>query len=300
MKQLLLINIVLLLIAFDSSILFGFEKDEMVWIEGGNFWMGSDNHLRHERPAHQVSVDGFWIDQYPVTNEDFAQFVDETQFVTFSEKQPTLEDFPDALPEMLVAGSIVFKIPESKVDIRNHYNWWEYKKGADWKHPEGLDSDIKGRPDHPVVQVTYDDANEYCKWAGKETPTEAQFEFAARGGLDKKVYTWGDQPDHLKEKAKLANTWQGDFPYENTEEDGFYGTSPVGSFPSNGYGLYDMAGNVWEWVTDWYNPRYYSMSPKENPPGVKKEESFDPNEPGIHKRIIKGRSRCRIRPCGGL
>jgi len=272
----------------------------MVFINGGTFWMGTDQHGWNERPAHQVTVDSFWIDKIPVTNNDFAQFVKETGFKTFSEKQPTREDFPDAKDELLVPGSIVFKKPEGEVDMRNHYNWWEYKKGANWKYPEGPDSNFKGRAKHPVVHVTFDDALAYCEWKDKTIATEAQWEYAARGGLDKKTYTWGDQPEHLKEKAKLANIWQGNFPYENAEEDGFYGTSPIGSFLPNGYGLYDMAGNVWEWVSDWYHPEYFLVSPKENPTGVNKEDSFDPNEPGIAKKIIKGGSfLCADNYCTG-
>jgi formylglycine-generating enzyme required for sulfatase activity len=233
-----------------------------------------------------------------VTNEQYAKFVKATGYATYSEQTPKAEDWPGALPEMLVPASIVFKKPTTKVNMNNLYNWWEYKPGASWLHPEGPQSNIKKRADHPVVHVTYDDAAAYCTWAGKEMLMEAQWEYAARGGLTKKVYTWGDQPDHIKKK--LMNFWEGEFPYKNSGADGHLITSPVGSFPPNGYGLYDMAGNVWEWVSDWYHPRYYEVSPKKNPAGVPKEHSLDPHEPGIPKRIVKGGSfLCSENYCTG-
>ena len=235
----------------------------------------------NESPAHQVSIDGFWIDIYPVTNARYSKFVKETGYVTYSEVPPDPKEWPGAKPEMLYAGSIVFKQPKTKVDMRNSYNWWELKKGADWRHPTGPNSSIEGKENHPVVHVTYKDAESFCKWAGKTLPTEAQFEYAARGGFDKKKYTWGDQPKHFTEP--LANLWQGKFPYHNKNKDMFLDTSPVGSFPANGYGLYDMSGNVWEWVSDWYHPGFYKVSPKKNPKGVSKNKSFDPNEPAFQK-----------------
>lgn len=258
--------------------------------------MGSDsahnimphNGMNNEGPVHEVELDGFWIDKYPVSNRQYMKFVDTTGFKTYSELKPKAEDWPGALPEMLVPASIVFKQPDTEVDMNNLYNWWEYIPGADWKHPEGPGSDINNRMNHPVVHVTYNDAEAYCRWAGKRMLTEAEWEFAARGGLNKKNYTWGDQPDHLKKK--LMNYWEGEFPYNNSGSDGYQKTSPVGSFPPNGYGLYDMAGNVWEWVSDWYHPRYYEVSPGKNPRGVRKADSLDPYEPGIPKRITKGGS----------
>jgi len=252
----------------------------MAFIENGTFWMGSDagnQAMPHggnsnEGPAHEVTVDGFWIDKAPVTNKQFEQFSAETQFKTYSEIPPKAEDCPGALPENLVPASIVFKKPTTKVDTRNLYSWWEYKPGADWKHPEGPESNVDDRGNHPVVHMTYDDASAYCEWKGKSMATEAQWEYAARGGLKKKVYTWGDQPEHLKKK--VMNYWEGEFPYENSGYDAHIATSPVGSYPANGYGLHDMAGNVWEWVSDWYAPGYYANSPKENPKGVKKRRKL--------------------------
>ncbi len=308
MKQSLFKILLILVMLFlnDSSFVFALEKGEMIWIEGGTFWMGAEEGnkmmphggINNESPIHEVKLDGLWIDKYPVTNEQYAEFVKATGYVTYSEQTPKAEDWPGAKPEMLVPASIVFKKPSHKVNMRNLYNWWEYKPGANWQHPEGPQSNIKERMNHPVVHVTYDDVAAYCTWAGKEILTEAQWEYAARGGLNKKTYTWGDQPDHLKKK--MMNFWEGDFPYKNSGSDGHLITSPVGSFPANGYRLYDMAGNVWEWVSDWYHPRYYEVSPKNNPTGVPKEQSLDPNEPGIPKRVVKGGSfLCSENYCTG-
>jgi len=308
MKQSLFKILLILVMLFlnDSSFVFALEKGEMIWIEGGTFWMGAEEGnkmmphggINNESPIHEVKLDGFWIDKYPVTNEQYSEFVKATGYVTYSEQTPKAEDWPGAKPEMLVPASIVFKKPSHKVNMRNLYNWWEYKPGADWMHPEGPDSNIKERKKHPVVHVTYDDAKKYCEWKGKQITTEAQWEYAARGGLTKKIYTWGDQPDHMKKR--MMNFWEGEFPYKNSGSDGHLITSPVGSFPANGYGLYDMAGNVWEWVSDWYHPRYYEVSPKKNPTGVTKEQSLDPNEPGIPKRVVKGGSfLCSENYCTG-
>jgi len=274
------------------------QTKDMVYIKDGTFWMGSDDGLATERPAHQVKLVSFWIDKYPVTNQQFSKFVNQTGYITYAERNPDPKDFPDVPPDKLVAGSAVFQAPKQKVDMRNYLNWWVYKPGANWKHPEGPNSDLKGRENHPVVHVTYYDAEAYCRWAEKEIPTEAQFEFAARGGLDRKKYVWGDQPQ--QDSKPLANIWQGEFPYKNKMSDGYAGTSPVGSFPPNGYGLYDMAGNVWEWTQDWFHPDYYKNSPKDNPTGVRQSESFDPDEPGIAKKIVKGGSfLCADNYCTG-
>ena len=295
MQRLLLI--IILGLALSASTL-AEETRDMVQIPGGTFWMGSDEGLITERPAHRVSVDTFRVDKYPVTNAQYARFVEATGFVTYSEKDPDPADYPGADPELLVAGSAVFAPPDGPVDMNNILNWWEYMPGANWNHPEGPDSSIEGREDHPVVHVTHQDAEAYCKWAGKQMLTEAQFEFAARGGFDRKKYSWGDQPRHFTEP--LANTWQGEFPYENKNLDKFVATSPVGSFPPNGYGLYDVSGNVWEWVSDWYHPAYFANSPANNPVGVSERESLDPREPGIAKRLIKGGSYlCSDNYCAG-
>lgn len=261
---------------------------DMIWIKGGTFWMGSDYGNTNERPAHQVTVDGFWIDKYPVTNKDFNKFIKATGYITDAEKTPDPKDFPTIPKELLVPGSIVFKEPKIITGLSDYTQWWTFVEGANWRHPLGPDSNINGLKNHPVVHMTYRDAEAYCHWKGWEIPTEAQFEYAARGGLDRTTYIWGNQPKHLTEK--MANIWDGGFPRENKLKDGYYYTSPVGTYPPNGYGLYDMAGNVWEWVSDWYNPNYFSISQQNNPKGVKKEESFDPDEPGLPKRIIKGGS----------
>ncbi|HEY7562880.1 MAG TPA: formylglycine-generating enzyme family protein, partial [Gaiellaceae bacterium] len=222
----------------------------MAWIPGGAFAMGSDRHYPEEAPVREVVVDGFWMDEHPVTNLEFLRFVKATDHITFAEQPPDPAQYPGATPEMLVAGSIVFEKTAGPVDLTNHFNWWAWKAGADWRHPQGPDSTLHGRERHPVVHVAYRDAEAYAAWAGNELPTEAEWELAARGGLDGAEFAWGDE---LMPKGKpMANTWQGEFPYENTLLDGYEGTSPVGSFPPNGYGLVDMTGNVWEWTTDWY------------------------------------------------
>jgi formylglycine-generating enzyme required for sulfatase activity len=259
----------------------------MAWVPGGTFMMGTEEPMMKDaRPVHPVTVDGFWIDRTEVTNAQFAAFVAATNYVTVAERKPDARDFPGVPAEKLVAGSVVFEPPPGLVSLDDAYAWWAYRPGANWRHPEGPDSSIDDRMDHPVVHVCYDDAEAYAKWAGKRLPTEAEWEFAARGGLDRKRYAWGDE---LKPDGKwLANVWQGRFPNENTAEDGFPTTAPVGSYPPNGFGLVDMAGNVWEWCSDWYRPEYYRYSPAENPPGP--ESSQDPNEPGVAKRVQKGGS----------
>jgi sulfatase modifying factor 1 len=266
---------------------------DMVWIAGGTFLMGSDKYYPEEAPAHPVTVDGFWIDQFTVTNAQFSRFVEETNYVTLAERIPNAEDYPGAKPELLVPASVVFRRPGYKVDLRDHYNWWTYIPGACWRKPLGPDSSLKGLAKHPVVHVAFEDAEAYAKWAGKELPTEAEWEFAARGGLEAADFVWGDEfePDG----EILANTWQGDFPNENLLKDGFEWTAPVGTFPANGYGLYEMAGNVWEWTTDWYQQHSeieQSCCGNVNPRGGVAEKSYDPNMPEvmIPRRVMKGGS----------
>ncbi len=264
----------------------------MIWIPGGVFHRGSANpKMRDAQPVHQVAVDGFWMDCTAVTNEQFAEFVKATGYVTVAERTPKAKDFPGADPTNLVAGSVVFKPSNGPVPLDNHLRWWIYVKGANWRHPEGPKSDLQGREKHPVVHVAWDDAAAYAKWAGKRLPTEAEFELAARGGLDRKKYAWGN--DLRPGGEWMANIWQGHFPYDNTAEDGFAATAPVGSFPANGYGLHDMAGNVWQWCADWYRHDYYAKlaagpQPLRNPQGP--HDSYDPAEPGMAKRVMRGGS----------
>jgi formylglycine-generating enzyme len=222
----------------------------MVWIPGGTFRMGSDEHYPEEAPTRLVTVDGFWMDRHTVTNREFDRFVRKTGYVTVAEQAPDPAAYPGAKDEMLIPASTVFRKPPHRVDLSNHFNWWTYVPGADWRHPQGPGSSIRKRPDHPVVHVAWEDVEAYTQWAGRRLPTEAEWEFAARGGLDGATYAWGE--DFTPGRRWMANTWQGEFPIENLNEDGFEGTAPVGSFPPNGYGLFDMIGNVWEWTTDWY------------------------------------------------
>ena len=224
--------------------------DGMVRIPGGTFRMGSDHHYPEEAPAREATVGAFLMDPRTVTNAEFARFADETKHVTVAERPVDPAQYPDAKPELLIPSSVVFEKAAGPVDMSNHYNWWTYVPGADWRHPRGPASSIDGLDDHPVVQVAFEDAEAYAKWAGKELPTEAEWEFAARGGLDGASYVWGEE--FMPGGKSMANTWQGSFPWQNLLMDGFEWTAPVGSFPPNGYGLYDMAGNVWEWTTDWY------------------------------------------------
>ncbi len=260
----------------------------MVWIPSGTFTMGSENGQTDEKPVRQISVDGFWIDKTEVTNEEFERFVKATGYVTVAERKPDPKDFPGADPAMLVAGSIVFQPPPGEVPLNNYYAWWTYIPGANWRHPEGPGSNLQGREKHPVVQVSFFDAEAYCKWAGKRLPTEAEWEFAARGGLSGKMYGWGDE--QTPAGKWVANIWQGKFPNENSLDDGFRTTAPVGSYPANGYGLVDMSGNVWEWCADWYGANVYANMPAKNPQGVSIAESNDENEPGVPKRVQRGGS----------
>ena len=273
----------------------------MVWIPGGEFSMGSLANgggscempmaSNDTEPVHRVRVDGFWMDRTTVTNEEFEKFVKATGYVTVAERTPTKEEFPTAPPENLVAGSTVFTPTDGPVPLDNMFQWWRYEKGANWRHPTGPESDIIGREKFPVVHIAYADAEAYTKWADKRLPTEAEWEFAARGGRAGEVYTWGNE---LKPGGKwMANIYQGRFPIKDNGDDGFAGIAPVAQFPANGYGLYDMAGNVWEWCSDWYRPDTYALRaqfgvPVRNPQGP--DTPIDPAEPTEKKRVHRGGS----------
>jgi len=270
----------------------GRAPDGMVWVPGGTFWMGCDHdEMSDARPWHLAYVDGFWMDRTEVTNEDFGRFVKATGYLTIAERRPDSKEFPGAPPESLVPGAVVFTPPGHPVRLDDHFQWWSYVKGASWRHPEGPGSDLRGRDRHPAVEVAWPDAIAYAEWAGKRLPTEAEWELAARGGQDRKKYGWGDEMN--PGGRWMANIWQGRFPDENRAEDGYRGTAPVASFPPEGYGLYDMAGNVWEWCSDWYRPDYYRTlaavgGVARNPAGP--PDSFDPQEPGVKKRVNRGGS----------
>jgi formylglycine-generating enzyme len=269
--------------------------EDMVWIPGGTFHMGSNHHYPEEAPVHRVAVDGFWIDRTPVTNRQFKQFVNATGHMTTAQLIPDAKDYPGARREMLYAGSLVFSPPAHVTDLRDWSQWWTFMKGANWRRPYGPNSNIKSLDDHPVVHVTYADALAYAKWAGKDLPTEAEWEFAARGGLDGAEFAWGDE--FTPGGRHMANTWQGAFPFRNSREDGFELTSPVRTYPPNGYGLYDTIGNVWEWTSDWYVPKHSTDAPKaccipENPRGGREDQSYDPCQPEtpIPRKVLKGGS----------
>ncbi len=265
----------------------GPAPDGMVWIPPGKFSMGSDYQpFGDARPIHTVELQGFWMDRTPVTNEQFMAFIRATRYVTVAERRPDPKEFPGVPAEKLVPGSLVFTPPAKPVSLSDHRQWWRFVAGACWNHPEGPGSDLTGRAKHPIVHVCWDDAVAYANWAGKRLPTEAEWEYAARGKLTQMPYVWGREfrPDG----RWMANTWQGRFPSENIKDDGWERTSPVGSFPANGFGLYDMAGNVWQWCADWYRPDYYTHSPRHNPLGP--ADSHDPNEPGVPKRVQRGGS----------
>jgi formylglycine-generating enzyme len=268
---------------------------DMIRIAGGAFRMGSDKHYPEEAPVHRVAVDDFWIDRAPVTNRKFKEFVKATGHVTFAEIPPDPKNYPGALPHMIFAGSLVFTPPKHPVDLTDWSQWWALLKGADWRHPYGPNSNINALDNHPVVHVAFADALAYAKWAGKDLPTEAEWEFAARGGLDSAEFAWGDE--FTPGGQHRANTWQGNFPHQNRGDDGFDRTSPVLSFPPNGYGVYDMIGNVWEWTTDWYTRKHEADASKaccipQNPRGAREEASYDPSQPEVKipRKVIKGGS----------
>jgi sulfatase modifying factor 1 len=274
------------------------NTENMILIPGGKFLMGSDKFYPEEKPVHEVTVDSFYIDRYEVTNGEYRKFVKETGYITVAERPLRQEDFPNADPAFLVPGALVFQKAKGSIDLNDYHNWWAWTPGANWKHPFGADSNLFGLKDHPVVHIAYEDAEAYAKWAGKELPTEAEWEFAARGGMEGKNFTWGDEDTQLTKP--MANTWQGEFPHENLLVDTYEGTSPVGSFEPNGYGLYDMAGNVWEWTSDWYVAHLDETANKVktcctthvNPRVVSPNQSYDPCQPQIKipRKVVKGGS----------
>ncbi len=274
-------------------------RDGMVWIPGGSFAMGAADRdgRKDEYPRHQVTVNGFWMDETEVTNQQFAAFVEATGYKTTAERKPDWEELKKQLPpgtpkpadSLLVASSLVFFASGSPIPLHDASQWWRWTNGADWQHPQGPQSNIKGKENHPVVHISWDDANAYAKWAGKRLPTEAEWEFAARGGMKDKPFTWGDE--RVTEGKQKANIWQGRFPDDNKQLDGYAGTAPVKTFVPNRYGLYDMAGNVWEWCSDWYHEAYYDTFNGKisvNPKGP--AASHDSQEPGVPKRVVRGGS----------
>jgi formylglycine-generating enzyme len=267
----------------------------MRWIPPGSFRMGSEDFYPEEAPVHSVELDGFWIDEHPVTVAEFRRFVKATGHTTNAEESPDPKDYPDADPELLVPGSLVFQRTAGPVDLRDARNWWAWTPGAFWRLPEGPGSNVGGRELHPVTHISFGDAEAYAAWAGKELPTEAQWEYAARGGLDGAVFTWGDE--FAPRGRMMANTWQGEFPWQNLELDGFVGTSPVRRFSANGYGLYDMAGNVWEWTVDYFTQQHAADASKAccvpQNPRVASPEPIDSEgriDGHIPRRVIKGGS----------
>lgn len=284
------------------------KLNPMILIPGGSFKMGADDDtgMPDEYPQHTIQLDSFYLDAHEVTNDEFAAFVAATGYITTAERPISKEELMASLPpgaeepdsSMLIPGSLVFVPTEGPVDLRDVRQWWSFELYADWKHPKGPESDIKGLGNHPVVHVSWEDAQAYAKWAGKRLPTEAEWEYAARGGRKAELYPWG--MEHPQTGKAKANIWNGHFPYENTETDGFYGTSPVKSFPANGYQLYDMSGNVWEWTADWYDAQSYAAMPAEshNPTGPNTPN--DPDDPSNPKRVIRGGSfMCSDEYCRG-
>ena len=268
------------------------SADGMVSIPGGTFRMGSDVHYPEEAPARDVSVDEFAIDRFQVTNREYAEFVDETGYITVAERPLDPADFPEAPPENLVPGSLVFTMTTGRVDLRHLSQWWTWTPDACWRRPDGPGSSLDGRADEPVVHVASEDAEAYAAWAGKSLPTEAEWERAARGGLEGAAYAWGDEPE--QEGQSLANYWHGDFPWRH--DDGYGRRRPVASYPANGYGLHDMAGNVWEWTTDWYAETRFEDEPPccvpHDPRGAELDASYDPAQPQfrVPRKVIKGGS----------
>jgi len=272
----------------------------MVKIPGGTFWMGSHDAQGRadEFPIHQVTVSGFWMDETEVTNQQFEAFVKATGYITTAEKAIDWEEMKKQVPigtpkpadSLLAPSSLIFVPTNGPVDLNDYSQWWQFKRGADWRHPDGPQSSIIGKENHPVVHISWDDANAYAKWAGKRLPTEAEWEWAARGGIQNAIYPWGNES--VNKAPFKTNSFQGDFPYNDLALDGYKSTtSPVKSFPANGFGLFDLAGNVWEWCADWYHADYYSQLKKinaVNPKGPK--NSFDPDEPEVPKRVVRGGS----------
>jgi sulfatase modifying factor 1 len=283
----------------------------MVWIPGGEFTMGTDNQeaKNDEKPSHRVKVSGFWMDTTPVTNRQFKEFVNATGYVTTAEKAPTLEEIMVQVPpgtsppspELLVPASLIFKPSSGPIPLKNHYSWWEWKPGANWKHPEGPGSSIEGKEDHPVVHISWFDASAYAEWAGKRLPTEAEWEFAALGGRENIAYVWGNE--EFSEEKPQANIWQGSFPYKSTKLNGYFGTTAVKTYPANPYGLYDMAGNVWQWCSDLYHHAYYAEAKRAGEVSVDPTgptTSVDPAEPFATKRGHRGGSfLCHPSYCKG-
>ncbi len=271
------------------------EQDGMIFVPADAFRMGSDRHYPEEGPAHHVRVEGFFIDETPVTNAQFAEFVTATSYRTFAESTPDPRDCPGILPEMLYAGSLVFRPPGKYADLRDWTQWWSFLRGADWIHPYGPQSSLEGLGDHPVVHVSYHDALAYARWKGKDLPNEAEWEFAARGALEQAEFAWG--AEFTPKGRHMANTWQGNFPAVNEARDGYLRTSPVKAFPPNGYGLYDMIGNVWEWTSDWFSPRHEvtvskgCCTPQRHRGGCE-ADSYDPDQPEIRipRKVLKGGS----------
>jgi formylglycine-generating enzyme len=285
------------------------NKVGMVWIPSGTFMMGADNNqaAQDEYPKHAVQLNGFWMDVTEVTNAQFQKFVEATHYVTIAERVPTWEDMKKQLPpdtpkppdSVFVAGSLVFQKAENEVSLNDYGQWWVFLKGANWRHPQGEKSNLKGKEQYPVVHIAWEDAMAYCKWAGKRLPTEAEWEYAARGGRQGQIFPWGNEP--VDSGSPKANSWQGKFPYLNLKKDGFEGLAPTKSFAPNDYGLYDMAGNVWEWCFDWYHPDYYKNDNGKianNPQGPL--SSFDPDEPFMPKKVVRGGSfLCNDAYCSG-
>ena len=268
---------------------------DMVWVPGGTFQMGSNDFYPEERPVHRVAVDGFWMDEHPVTNAEFRRFVEVTGYLTVAERPPDPKDYPGVDPAFLVPGSLVFRRPPHRVNLKDHRAWWAYVPNASWIHPERPASTVDDRENHPVVHVAYEDAEAYAAWAGKALPTEAEWEFAARGGLEGAAFVWGDE--FARNGQLMANTWQGEFPRQNLKSDGYEGTSPVRAFPANGYGLFDMAGNVWEWTCDFFRPQHAEEPVKScctprNPRVETYDQNHTPHLPDAHipRKVVKGGS----------